>query len=410
LTSVKKEEEMLNALFRYATEGIIISGSYGVIQMVNPVAEKQFGYSREELIGKKIEVLVPQRFSHGHVALREKFISEPSVRSMGKGRELFARRKDGTEFPVEISLSPFTTSEGNWIMSFIIDISGRRKREQELSKAHEEIKSLNQDLENRVKERTEELNRVIEKLAISQREVELALEKEKKLNELKSRFITTASHEFRTPLSTILSSVSLIGKYDAEADREKRVKHVERIKASVQNLTDILNDFLSVSKVEEGIIQNRPEKINLVAFATEAADSMRGMAGESINVVYQHKGGPEDFWIDPQLLKGIIFNLLSNAIKYSPPGKTVRLETDTTGNQLVLRVIDEGIGIPEEDLANLTERFFRAQNAGNIPGTGLGLNIVKRYLELMNSTLHFYSVLNRGTTVHVVVPNQMKNA
>jgi PAS domain S-box-containing protein len=407
--SLSKEIEMLDALFQHATEGIIVSNKAGEIVMVNPIAEKLFQYTKDELIGKKIEVLIPRRYTKVHVKDRETYAKNPHPRSMGIGMDLFAMRKDETEFPVEVSLSNFTTSTGEFIMSFIIDVTERKKQEAEIKRANEEITHLNVELENRVTERTEELASAINKLAESKQEVMRALEKEKELNELKSRFVTTASHEFRTPLATILSSVSLIGRYNLPEDEEKRIKHINRIKSAVNNLTEILNDFLSLSKLEEGIIRNNPESVSIRHFSEEIAEELKEMTKEGQIINYEHQGA-EEVNADRQLLKNILINLLSNAIKYSPGHKEIIFNTsvDPEGH-LKITIEDFGMGIPEQDQPLLFERFFRAHNAGNIQGTGLGLNIVKKYVELMEGEITFESKLNEGTTFKVFIPHKETN-
>jgi PAS domain S-box-containing protein len=373
--------------------------------MVNPIAEKLFGYEKDELVGAAIEALIPKRYSGNHVAKRERYSENPHPRSMGIGMDLFALRKDGSEFSVEISLSNFKTSAGDFIMSFIIDISERKKQDVEIKKAHDEIRHLNIELENRVEERTEELANAINKLAISKQELMRALEKEKELNELKSRFVTTASHEFRTPLATILSSVSLISKYNLTEEEDKRFKHINRIKSSVNNLTEILNDFLSLSRFEEGVVRNNPQEINIMEFSHDISEEMKGMLKEGQTIVYKHIGTDPTVKLDKQLLKNVFINLLSNAIKYSHEGKEISFTTDNniSGN-IRITIKDNGIGIPESDQPLLFERFFRAQNAGNIQGTGLGLNIVKKYVELLEGEISFVSKLDLGSTFIVIIP------
>lgn len=392
-----KHLEMLDALFKHATEGIIVSNIKGEIVMVNPKALELFGYQQQEdLLGKTIEVLIPKRYEKGHVKHRENFSKTPHSRPMGANMELFARRKDDSEFPVEVSLSHFTTEDGPFIMSFIVDITERFKHQ-------ESIKKLNAELEQRVKERTEELAEAINRLAESKQEVMQALERERELNELKSRFVTTASHEFRTPLGTILSSVSLIARYQNSEDQSKREKHIDRIKSAVNNLTEILNDFLSLEKLEEGIIRNNPIPMHLEKFMKDIIDEMRALLKTSQSIHYQHSGDFE-IVLDCQLLKNVMLNLISNAIKYSPENKEIWVKSEFLNGNLKIDVIDQGIGIPDEDKPHLFERFFRANNAGNIQGTGLGLNIVKKYIELMDGKISFESEHGKGTTFTVMIP------
>jgi PAS domain S-box-containing protein len=391
---MKQEKEMLDALFKSATEGIVVVGSDARIVLVNPKAEAMFGYMKDELVGKTIEMLIPRRYAEAHVKHRNGYMQNPHTRGMGIGMDLFAMKKSGVEFPVEVSLSPFSTSEGQYFMSFIIDITERKKQESE-------IKALNTELESRVAQRTEELAQAINRLAESKQEVMRALETEKELNELKSRFITTASHEFRTPLATVLSSVSLIGEYTESKDQDKRLKHINRIKSAVHNLTQILNDFLSLSKLEEGIVRNEPEPIDLEEFAKDTIDELKSMLKTNQNIIYSHEGEECAANLDRQLLKNVMINLLSNAIKYSPEGKDIDLHTSCTDKQVTIIVKDRGIGIPSEEQPLLFERFFRARNAGNVQGTGLGLNIVKKYIELMKGEISFESVLGEGSTFRV---------
>ncbi len=281
----------------------------------------------------------------------------------------------------------------------------------EHAKSLAEIQKLNSELEQRVETRTRELAEAIEKLEQTnqslleaEQEVRKALAKEKELNELKSRFVTIASHEFRTPLSTVLSSVSLISKYKTEAEDEKRAKHVERIKSAVSNLTNILNDFLSISRIEEGKIYNVPVSINLEAFAREIIDEMQGMLKPGQEINYTHTGNQPEVQLDKQLLKNIFLNLLSNASKYSAEGKNIGLTTQILPDKITITVQDQGIGIPLEDQAHLFSPFFRANNVTNIQGTGLGLNIVKRYLDIMGGEINYKSVAGKGTTFTIQIP------
>ncbi len=407
---MQREIEMLDALFEYATEGIIVSDSKGVLRMVNPSAERIFGYSNDELNGKSIEVLLPSRYKDKHVVHRDNYIEKPSPRSMGIGRDLYGKRKDGTEILVEISLSPFTTKDGSFIMSFIVDITERKRNESELRIAHESLKqtsealsSLNTELEEKVRERTDELAEAIQKLAESKQEVMRALEKEIELNELKSRFITTASHEFRTPLGTILSSASLLLRYELPADKDKRKKHIDRIKSSVNNLTEILNDFLSIEKLEEGIVRVKPQIFDLKQLTKEITEDMQTISKNGQTLAWKFSGNTE-ILLDPQLMKNALINLISNAIKYSPENKNIDVNIEVSKSKVAIEIIDQGIGIPSEDKLHVFERFYRAKNCGNVQGTGLGLNIVKKYIELMNGKISFKSEFGIGTTFFVDIP------
>jgi signal transduction histidine kinase len=231
-----------------------------------------------------------------------------------------------------------------------------------------------------------------------------ALAREKELSELKSRFMSIASHEFRTPLTTILSSTSLIEQYNKEDHQENRKKHTERIKSSVKNLTDILSDFLSLDKLEQGKVQVIIEPMDLQELSGEIIEELNGVlkTGQSILLFYN---GKKIINQDKKILRNVLLNLLSNAIKYSDENKPVSLFVDVENCLVTIRVKDEGMGIPEEEQKNLFGKFYRAKNAINIQGTGLGLNIVKRYVELLEGHITFVSRQNEGTVFTVSFPD-----
>ena len=390
--------ESLNALFEHATEGIIISNKAGVIVKANPSSERLFGYNHGELLGKTIEDLVPRRFTATHLQHRTNYGKNPHPRSMGKNMDLFARRKDESEFPVEISLSYYTQGDQSYVIAFIIDITERKLHEANIIR-------LNQDLERKVEERTKVLHEALIELENSKEQLSEALEAEKELNDMKSRFVTMASHEFRTPLSTILSSTSLINKYNEDSQKEKITKHVHRIKSAVTNMTLILNDFLSAEKLEEGKVQVRKEELDLQTITTEVIHEMQGILKPGQKVDYSHTGLAVGM-IDGQMIKNILLNLISNAIKFSPENKIINVTTSIDPQTITIEVKDQGMGIPRDEQEHLFQRFFRAKNVTNIQGTGLGLNIVSKYLETMNGNIEFKSELEKGTSFFIRIPNE----
>ena len=391
-----ESKEGIDALFLYATEGILVTDDKGTITKINPSAEKLFGYNLGELIGKKIEILIPSRLSERHVHHRDRFSHNPHARSMGEGMELYGLKKNGTEFPIEISLSPYANKEGRFVIAFIVDVTVRKNSE-------EKLKNYSDELEKQVKNRTLILEEAIEELEKTKKELHKALNKERELNELKSRFVSMASHEFRTPLTTMMSSLSLVTKYSEQNDSENQSKHVGKIKASINNLTDILNDFLSVSKLEEGRVEYVPEIINLKEFIPEIISEMQSVTKKGQVIIHTYSGN-DTANIDKKLLKNILFNLLSNAIKFSPEQGQIEIITLVTNTEVKILVKDNGIGISKEDQKHLFERFFRAHNATHIQGTGLGLNIVAKYAELMKASINFESEENKGTTFTITIP------
>ncbi|MBL7733366.1 MAG: PAS domain-containing sensor histidine kinase [Chitinophagaceae bacterium] len=404
------EKTHMASLFENATEGILLTNAHGRIVLVNPAAERMFGYTSHELQGEKIEQLVPQRFHNRHEGQRNSFYKNPSNRSMGHGRDLFASRKDGSEFPVEISLSHYKQRNESFVIAFIVDITSRKEIEQnlirqkaELEKISNDIRKLNTDLEGKVEERTIILKEALQKLEQSQQELSHALDKERQLNEIKSRFVSMASHEFRTPLSTILSSATLVSKYPSTEEFEKREKHIRRIKDSVTHMNELLEDFLSLGKLEEGKVSITVSAFDVKEFTEDVVDEMRPHLKSGQEIVCANSMN-ERFTTDKRMLKNILLNMLSNAIKFSPEGKKITLNTRFDNDQLILSVTDEGIGIPEEDQPHLFSTFFRAKNVSNIQGTGLGLPIVKRYVNLLGGDISLKSRLNEGTTLTVTLP------
>lgn len=385
-------EELINitaTLFTRAAEGLVVVDRSGIICLQNPRLAALFGYANDELLGQHIEVLLPEALRQHHVAKREAYQHAPVERSMGSGLDLQGRKKDGTLFPVEVSLNHMTIEGNTYVMGLVSDVSRRRAAEKELQR-------INNELEQRVDQRTAELRE-------AERNVRQALEKEKELNALKSRFVSMASHEFRTPLSTIMSSVDLIARYTADSGQEKTRKHVDRIRGKVRDLTAMLNDFLSLDKLEQGMVECHPVDVDIVHLSIELIEELRALAKPGQEINYDHEGEQRMVFHDRQMLSTVLSNLLSNAIKYSPEGKHVHLITGTRDGRLHITVKDQGIGIPPEDHQHIMQRFFRASNAFVVQGTGLGLNITARFIDLMGGSIRFESKPGEGTTFHAEI-------
>jgi PAS domain S-box-containing protein len=402
--------ETFRQIFQSSVEAILMVDKDGKILLANPVSEKMFGYEKEGLLGLVVEDLLPAHVRARHLGYRESFNSHPEPRPMGMGRDLVARRKDGSEFPVSVSLSYTNIDNELLVMAFVSDITERKKSEEALKRSEEQLLVYASELEKKVQSRTEDLNSTIQALEKevmvrkrAEDEARNALERERELNELKSKFVSIASHEFRTPLSTVMSSASLINQYNERQEHDKIGKHVQRIKSSVNHLTSILNDFLSLGKLEEGKIDVVKEQFCVNEFLAEIQEEITPTLKQGQQLLIRNTEADVYVKSDTRIIRNILFNLISNASKYSDSGKSIHIDAVPSGHILTFRIRDEGIGIPMEDQKHMFDRFFRASNAGNVQGTGLGLNIVKRYVDLLDGTINFISTAS-GTTFTVNIP------
>ena len=342
----------------------------------------------------------------------DKFVEKSEKRRMGKGRNLFGLKKDGSIFPVEAGLNPFQFEGRRYVMSLISDITERHIQKQE-------IEQLNKDLEVRIEKRTEELRVTIQELQLlnsklgneiqkrkqAEAKTKKALQKEIELNELKTKFLSLVSHEFKTPLSGILTSSTLTKKYTTTEQQDKREKHLNTIKNKVHYLTGILNDFLSIERLESGKVTYKFEEFSLITLVNEVIYNANVTLKDGQEIIYpQHL---EDISLvqDKNVLELILSNLLNNAVKYSSEDTSIHFEVEITKTNLIkFRIKDEGIGIPEKDQKHIFERYFRAENALNNQGTGIGLNIAKVHLENLNGSISFVSKEGEGTTFYIEIP------
>lgn len=407
----------LKSIIDTAIDGIITIDNRGIVETLNPSAAVLFEYEVDEVVGNNIKMLMPEPYHQEHDGYLHRYQKTKVPHIIGIGREVSGKTKSGSVFPMRLAVSEVILNDRVIYTGIIHNLT-------EVKKAQQEIVELNKKLEEKVEERTYDLEKVVNKLLTTnkdltheiteraavesklkqnEQELQQALEKEKELNELKSRFVSMASHEFRTPLTTIMSSASLITKYPKEEQQPNREKHITRIKSAVNNLTGILNDFLSLSKLEEGAIRVHLERLSTTELCTEIKDELKSMLKPDQIIINSSMGTERDILTDKRILKNILFNLLSNAIKYSD--KSIKCEFIFEESHIKLIIEDEGIGIPEEDQKYLFTRFFRAANVTNIQGTGLGLSIVRRYVELLGGTIDFESIQEQGTTFTIVLPN-----
>jgi len=394
--------KLLKAIIENAIDGIITIDRDGIVESINPAALKLFGYDAEEVIGNNVSMLMPEPDHSNHDRYIRDYRRTGVKKIIGIGREVRGLRKDGSTFPFRLAVSEVHYDNKIAFTGFVHDLSKEKDAEEKLLRHMEE-------LEVTVSNRTKDLIKLVSELEKAKSEVSLSLEKEKELNQLKSRFVSMASHEFRTPLSAVQLSASLIEKYLEKSDAANILKHTGRIKGSVQLLTSILNDFLSLERLEAGKVSVDRQEINLVRIAEEITEEMQLICKTNQHIVYQHTGSSGTFMLDPNLLKNCIINLISNSIKYSGENTFIEFNTEITDNGCTLVVKDDGIGIPEEEQKSLFEPFFRAHNTGNIPGTGLGLNIVKRYVTLMGGEVTCQSAQHKGAIFTLTFPSISNN-
>lgn len=482
-----------------ASEGIVVCTPDGVIAYANPAACQLFGYTEHELEGQSIDVLVPERVRGGHAHLRSNYAAHPGRKPMGQGRDLSGRRKDGSEFPVEVSLTPIESENGLAIAALITDITERIRLQ-------EQILRLNRLLEKQVMDRTRELNysqqlyravarnypngtisvldeslhyefvegkelyalritsealhgsAYLEQLpeeirdAVAERlrralagedqqftlehhgehyridavalhmegapkvlvveqnvsAVTLALQKERHLNELKSRFVSMASHEFRTPLSTISSSADLAEHHLERNNPERAEVHLGRIRRSVQHLVSILDDYLSLEKFEEGSWDDAPSEVDVAGLLrSQVAQHERTLRpGQTLHLTVS-PAAEGTALLPPKAVIGVAANLISNAIKYSEEGDAVRvaLDRDASGSWR-LQVSDEGVGIADSDKELIFNRFYRGEGVHHIPGTGVGLDLVAQFIHGLGGSISFTSAIGEGSTFVAVWPSQ----
>ena len=400
----KSEENTFTLLSEAISEGVVIVDEDQCIVAANASASEMFEYDKSELIGQNLNILIPREYKGAHKAHVDEFVEKGEKRQMAHGRNLFGQKKSGAVFPVEAGLNPFVVRGKRYVMALVSDITLRKQHE-------ERIQNLNQELEQKVRERTEKLNNTILDLqeeVLLRKEAEAkareSLQKERELNELKTKFLSLVSHEFKTPLSGILTSATLIGKYTKAEQQEKREKHLVTIKNKVKYLNNILNDFLSVERLETGKVTYKFSTFPLSKVVNEVVydANMLLKDGQRIN----YPDGIDDCIIefDEKILELILSNLINNAVKYSGENTVIDLSANIEDQMLYFKVADQGRGIPEKEQKFIFNRYFRAENALLDQGTGIGLNIVKSHLENLGGHITFSSEQDKGSVFTVALP------
>ncbi len=402
----QQDQDIFNVLLGAVSEGVIIVDEHQKVVEVNASAQKMFGYTKAELIKQHLNILIPQNYRSGHDVHFNGFMKAKERRRMGHGRDVYGAHKDGSIFPVEAGLNPFSIYGKNYVMALVIDISIRKEQE-------EKIQELNAQLEKKVLLRTQELSETIQQLEVenakrveAEEEAKTALKKEQELNELKTKFLSLVSHEFKTPLSGILTSAMLLSKYKLTEQQQKRDKHIKTITDKVHYLNNILNDFLSIEKLQKGKVNYKFSTFKLSKVVNEVVYNANMLLKDGQQINYPENIDSFSLHQDEKIIELALSNLVHNAIKYSSENTIIDIIITQDESTTTLKVKDNGIGIPEQDQKNIFNRYFRAENALLTQGTGIGLNIVKDHLENLHGTISFKSIENEETIFTITIPNK----
>jgi len=378
-------EERFRELLEAAPDAIMQVDAEGRIILLNRVTEDMFGYTRDELLGQPVEVLIPQELHARHAQHRTHYRHHPMTRTMGSGLALEGIRKDGSRFPVEISLSPSSSAEGFRVTAIIRDTTERRMAEERLRRVQEEY--------------TQRLAETNAELEMTNRELERA-------NRLKSEFLASMSHELRTPLHTIIGFSELLGEELEGPLNEKQMRFVQHIHKDALHLLELINDVLDISKIEADRLELRPEAFDFTALVAESLASIRSLAEAKAHKLETSLDVPTAVEADRLRIKQVLVNLLSNAIKFTPEGGRIRVEAGVQELFVVVSVSDTGVGIPPEEHESIFDKFHQvgATTKGVREGTGLGLAITKRLVEQHGGSIRVQSKPKEGSTFLFTLP------
>lgn len=402
---------IFDILFEAIPEGAIVVNNNQVIVAANAAVESMFGYRTGELNNQELNILIPNKYRINHTGDFNLFIKNNQTRKAQHSLNLHGINKKNSEFPVEIGLNPFKVDDEVYVIALIIDITSKNALEKK-----KENENLN--LERKILERTAQLKNTINQLKElnvsykveiakkleAENKIKAALKREKELNELKTKFLSLVSHEFKTPLSGILTSAMLLSKYNLSEQQTKRDKHIHTIVNKVHYLNNILNDFLSIERLDSDNTNYRFTSFNLSKIVNEVVYNANLLLknGQKINI----PTNTDDFILyqDEKFLELALSNIIYNAVKYSPQNTIIDLEVYKNNKNIIFKISDQGIGIPINEQKFIFNRYFRAQNVLNEQGTGIGLNIVKSHLENLGGQIYFKSTVNKGSVFTFELP------
>ena len=381
----RRAEKRFRRLLEAAPDAILEVDSAGRIVLINQTAEKMFGYGRDELMGLNVETLVPASMRAGHVRHRDSYTAHPQMRPMGTGLELHAQRKDGTLFPVEISLSPNPSEEGARVIALVRDITARKHVDDRLKAIQEQY--------------TQELSAKNQQLEARNLDVERA-------NRLKSEFLASMSHELRTPLHTIIGFSELLTEELEGPLNDKQKRFLGHILQDSRHLLELINEILDLSKIEAGRLELQKEQMDFASCLQEVVSGIEQQAlakNIEVTVRNEYRGS---LYADRTRIKEILYNLLSNALKFTPDGGRVWVETVVQGRELQVLVGDTGIGVHPEEHETIFEKFYQVGSTtkGTREGTGLGLPITKKLIELHGGEIRLESSPGEGSRFSFSLP------
>jgi PAS domain S-box-containing protein len=372
-------------LLEAAPDAIIEVEQDGTIVLLNAAAEKVFGYPREELLGRLIDCLVPEALRHRHHEHRNEYAEHPITRPMGIGLELFAQRKDGTQFPVEISLSPIRSSQGSRVIAIVRDITGRKQADAKINAIHQQFAG--------------ELAATNQQLEIRNREVERA-------NRLKSEFLASMSHELRTPLHTIIGFGDLLAEELKGALNPDQKRFVEHIQRDSRHLLELINDILDLSKIESGRLELHLEQFRAADAIAETIAGLRSLAENKHIRISELLDNSATVTADRLRFKEIFYNLVSNSIKFTPEKGRITVECRQEPKTIYFAVMDTGVGIDPSEQQAIFDKFYQlgSTTRGVREGTGLGLAITKSLVEMHGGRIWVESTPGEGSRFQFIIP------
>ena len=378
-------ETRSRAIVDNAADAIITIDETGLIESFNQAASDIFGYRQEEVMGRNVSMLMPEPHRSAHDGYLANYLAGGEKKIMGRCVETVATRKDGKVFPVDLTVSELKLPDKRLFTGIVRDISERKHAAL--------MEQRNRELQDEMKERL-----------LMEMQLEQALAQQQQVNQLKSRFVSMVSHEYRTPLSVISSSAELIEKHRERMPEEKLKTHFQRIQDSIKRMIELINDTLTIGRYSDGRVEFFPEPLDLEAYCRELADALQLQTNTAHVIRLQCSGDLTHAEMDKKLLQQILANLLTNAVKYSPKADRVEFGIYRENGTAIFEVRDFGIGIPPEKFEHLFEPFNRGANAGTIQGTGLGLAILKNALDLHHGKIEVTSEIGKGTTFRVALP------